>query len=520
MDPSKDLEYLTPEEQAEMDELLAAAGANWAPQEGPQQAAFNSEADIIGYGGAAGGGKTDLICGLSLLKHERVLVIRRQKDQTRGIIQRLGEILGGQDGYSSQQSAWRVGPRLIEFGGLDNPGDESKWQGRPHDLKAFDEATEIRESQVRFIMGWNRSNKPGVKPRTLLTFNPPRTTEGRWVIDFFAPWLDPAHPNPAVPGELRWYTTIAGKDKEVPDSRPFIIVDGEHVYDFDEATVAQEHVLRPRSRTFFPARVTDNKYYVRTGYVSVLQAMPEPLRSQMLYGDFRAGVKDDPWQIIPTRWVEEAMERWEHPGSLPPMQSMGVDVARGGDDMTVISRRHGRWFDELVCLPGTDTPNGPAVAGQVVTYRRDHAVVHIDVIGVGSSPYDFLKTMRVPTVGVNGANNPSGPDMAGVMTFRNSRTEMWWRLREALDPANNFGLCLPKDKALLADLTAPLWKPEGKTIVMESRADILKRIGRSPDRGTAVCLAWMRTPTADELARKVQPNKVAHNPLNVLKRAP
>jgi hypothetical protein len=67
-----------------------------------------SDADIIGYGGAAGGGKTDLIAGLSTTKHRRVLVVRREKAQTEGIIQRLADILGGTEGYNSQKSMWRV----------------------------------------------------------------------------------------------------------------------------------------------------------------------------------------------------------------------------------------------------------------------------------------------------------------------------------------------------------------------------------------------------------------------------
>ena len=42
----------------------------------------------------------------------------------------------------------RSGKRgICEFGGLDNPGDERRWQGRPHDLKAFDEVTEQREDR-------------------------------------------------------------------------------------------------------------------------------------------------------------------------------------------------------------------------------------------------------------------------------------------------------------------------------------------------------------------------------------
>jgi hypothetical protein len=57
--------------------------------------------------------------------------------------------------------------------------------------------------------------------------------------------------------------------------------------------------------------------------VNTLQSLPEPLRSQMLYGDFRAGVQDDPWQVVPTAWVEAAMARWKKPEVLAEMLSDG-----------------------------------------------------------------------------------------------------------------------------------------------------------------------------------------------------
>ena len=153
------LRHLTPDELAQVDALLAD-GPPWMPLPGPQAMAYASQADITGYGGAAGGGKTDLIAGLALLEHQRTLIIRREKAQTEGVVQRLMEIVGSTDGYNSQKGIWRfpIGKRgICEFGGLDNPGDERRWQGRPHDLKAFDEVTEQRERQVRFVMGWNRT---------------------------------------------------------------------------------------------------------------------------------------------------------------------------------------------------------------------------------------------------------------------------------------------------------------------------------------------------------------------------
>lgn len=112
------LRNLTDEERAEFDKLVAADPAIWRPQVGRQMEAMLSPADVIGYGGAAGGGKTDLIAGLALTQHERTLILRREKVQTEGIIQRINEVLGSSDGYNSQKSQWRVGSKIIEFGGL------------------------------------------------------------------------------------------------------------------------------------------------------------------------------------------------------------------------------------------------------------------------------------------------------------------------------------------------------------------------------------------------------------------
>lgn len=510
------LRYLTPEEQAELDTLLTEDAPVWLPLPGPQSEAYWTDADIIGYGGAAGGGKSDLVAGRILTKHKRCLVIRREKAQTEGIIQRLTQIVGNSDGFNSQKAIWRIPMGqcpLVEFGGLDNPGDERRWQGRPHDLKAFDEVTEMREHQVRFIMGWMRSEDPSVKPQVLMTFNPPTTAEGRWVLDFFGPWLDRKHPNPAKPGELRYFTTLDGKDEEVPDGRPFVLVSGERVYEFDRRRFKPEDIVIPKSRTFIPARLTDNPYYMATGYMSTLQALPEPLRSQMLYGDFHAGIEDDPWQVIPTRWVELAQERWKKRERKPRMDSLGVDVARGGKDKTVIARRHEHWFDELLCYAGADTPDGPAVAGLVLAALRNRAPIHIDVIGVGSSPYDFLRTGGHQIIGVNVSEKALGFDKSGRLGFINQRSEDWWRMREALDPSNNVGLELPPDKELLADLCAPKWQLQGSKIKVESREEIYDRIKRSPDRASAVLLALRHTPLWAEYGLGAQsPQPTAYDP--------
>lgn len=520
------LAYLTSDEIAELDRLLVSQDERiWKPLQGPQMMAYTSDADIIGYGGAAGGGKTDLIVGKSITKHRRVLIIRREKAQTEGVVQRLVDVVGSSTGYNSQKSIWRVPVGrmpLIEFGGLDNMGDERRWQGRPHDLKAFDEVTEQREAQVRFIIGWMRSSDADVKTQVLMTFNPPTTPEGRWVLKFFAPWLDRKHPRPAKPGELRYFTTIGdNQDYELEDGRPFVVVDGAPCYDFEPTEYTAEQIITPKSRTFIPARVTDNPYYMETGYMSTLQALPEPLRSQMLYGDFDAGVEDDAFQVIPTAWVEAAQARWRKPDRLEPMDSLGEDVARGGRDNTIIARRHGNWYDEPLVYPGSQTPDGPKVAGLAVAAARDGAVHHIDVIGVGSSPYDFLVDAGQHVIGVNVSEKATATDKSGRLHFKNMRSQLWWQFREELDPASNTGIALPPDPRLLADLTAPRWKITGSVIYVEGREELVAKLGRSPDFASAYILARIDTPkraVIRELARIARESRPTsgHNPYDVL----
>lgn len=506
--------YLTPAEREELDAILSAdiAAKPWAPLPGPQTTAYESEADVVGFGGAAGGGKTDLACGKALNKHQVVQIFRREGTELNAIIDRMEQIVGHRDGLGGKPPVWRDPGgkcRLIEFCSVPNLGDERKYQGRAKDLLVVDEAANFLEAQVRFLMGWVRTVDPTQRTQTLLTFNPPTSAEGRWIINFFAPWLDKKFSGPggrAKPGELRYVAVIDGKDVWVPDARPFVMNDdGERVHDFDPAEYEGPRaalVVRPQSRTFIPSRITDNPYLVGTNYMNTLQALPEPLRSQMLYGDFEAGIEDDIWQVIPTRWVEAAQARWRDRQPKGEMLQMGVDVARGGKDSTVIASRHkdeqaghDLWFDRLKAVSGAETDDGDKAAAHVLVRRRDDAPINVDVIGVGAAVYDSLRRASAQVLGVNVAEKPTrATDKTGALQFFNLRSDLWWRMRELLDPRYATGIALPPDQELLAELCAPRWELSGKTVKVESREDIVKRVGRSPDRATAVILAALEVP--------------------------
>lgn len=457
----------------------------WQPQAGPQAAAYASDADVIGYGGSAGGGKTDLLLGFAGTKHRRSIIFRRVFPSLSAMIERSREIYNAEgaahanDSFNESLHRWRLYgsgvERLIEFRAVQYEQDLKKYQGQPHDFIGIDEATEIPERWVRFLSGWNRTTVPGQSCRLVLTFNPPMDDTGEWVVRFFAPWLDETYSDPAEDGELRYVAMVEGQERfyRTPEDAP-------------EAARA---LLK--TRTFFHASLKDNPALETTGYGATIDALPEPLRS-ILKGNFNATRVVDPWQVIPAEWVRVAQARWrakERPDVF--LQAVGVDVAHGGDDQTVITRLYGEWGEQEK-HPGKATPRGSHVVALLTDDIAAEAPIGIDVIGYGSSAGDLLTEMDgVDAIAVNFAEAApdDARDVSGKLKFRNVRAWSYWELREALDPESGEDLALPDDDELRADLCAPRWTLTAQGIQIESKEDLKKRIGRSPDCGDSYVIA-------------------------------
>lgn len=464
-----------------MDRLLNADTRLWQPLPGPQTMAYYSQADELLYGGSAGGGKTDLLVGLAINAHRRSIVFRREYTQLKDMVDRSREIIGSSGRFNANDNVWRdlPGGRSLEFGAMQYENDWSKFRGRAKDYHGFDELTEFIEMQYRSSIAWNRTTQPGQRCQVVSASNPPASSAGEWVIRYWGPWLDDQHPHPARAGELRWFAMIDNRDTEVETNQPFM---------------HKGQLIKPKSRTFVPARVTDNPFLMQTDYMTTLQNLPEPLRSQVLLGDWKAGRKENPWQVIPSHWIDLAMARGRErvrPKDVP-LSALGVDVARGGDDKTVIAKRYGSWYPPLLSYPGSSTPNGPIVAGLVLQACEDPvAMINVDVIGVGSSVYDSLRqnTALRNVNGVNFADRSEALDRSGKLRMVNVRAEAYWKLRESLDPDYGADVVLPNDPELKADLCAPTWSLQTNGIQIEDKKSIIKRIGRSPDKGDAVALA-------------------------------
>lgn len=456
----------------------------WIPSPGEQTDAYFSLADILLYGGQGGSGKSDLGLGLAFTQHERSLIMRRRYADLSGLTERAIEINGTKDGFNGQAPPLlRTGDgRYIQFGANQHLGDESAWQGRAFDLKYFDEAVQFAEQQIRFHLGWLRSATPGQRTRAVLGTNPPTDASGVWIIGMFRPWLDITHPNPAKPGELRWFaTTRKGEDIEVDVANTGIDAEGRRFTELDGER------LFVTSRSFIPGSVRNNPFLAKTNYVAQLDALPEPIRSAVRDGNFMAARADAEFQVIPTQWVIEAQARWKPDGHRDiPMTAMAYDPAGGGNDAAELGWRHGGWFAPPVTTRGEETADGSAAAALIIKHRRDHAPIVVDVGGgYGGAVTMRLSDNEIPHIGFNGAHAAAGRTKDRQLSFVNERAAAWWRLREALDPDQPGGspIALPPDTELRSDLTTPTFEVTIRGIKVESKEEIRKRIGRSPGKG-------------------------------------
>jgi len=485
------LSGLSPAQLAAVEKEVMSATGNqlWIPNPGPQTDAYYCEADELFYGGQAGGGKSALINGLAVTSHERSLLLRRIRGDAQKLAEAelIGKLFdGNRNGWNGSDLVWRNGKQLIQYGGCELEEDKQRYKGDPHDLICFDEITDFTRSQYEFITIWNRSTTKGQRCRTVCTGNPPTNAAGLWVIQYWGAWLDPNHPNPAKPGELRWYLrNEQGEEVEVDGRGPHLIGGFE---------------VEAKSRTFIPARLSDNPDLAEDGeYARILNNLPKELRDAYRDGQFRASLEDEPNQCIPTAWIQEAQKRWTiQPPPGVPMCAIGVDVAQGGKDNTTLAPRYDSWFAPLLVVPGKETPGGTDVAGLVISKRRDGAKVIIDIGGGwGGDAYAHLRENGVDATSYMGVKPSVRRTEDKTLRFANIRTEAYWRFREALNPDQPGGsaIALPSDDTiLLSDLSAPTFEVKGGhgggVIHLEPKEKLVKRLGRSPDRGDSVVMSW------------------------------
>lgn len=185
--------------------------------------------------------------------------------------------------------------------------------------------------------------------------------------------------------------------------------------------------------------------------------------------------------LLGVEQVEAAMKRFYRADAYEfSPRILGVDVAREGDDQSVIFPRQG-----LVAFRPKSFRNAKStdLAGQIALasdkWHADGTIVD-GTGGWGSGVIDALTTMKREAFDCQFAGKPFLPK------FANKRAEIWWEMAEWVKG----GGALPNVPQLVAELTTPTYSYQGDKILIEPKEQVKKRLGRSPDFADALAVTF------------------------------
>lgn len=255
------------------------------PQAGPQTMFMASSADIVIYGGAAGGGKTYALL-LEALRHKDVkgfggVIFRKNFTQITaegGLWDASMKIFSQVPDAHSRKTPklhWRFdGGSKLHFAHIDREDDLLAWQGTEIAYLAFDELTHFTKHQFLYMLSRNRSTC-GIKPYVRATCNPDADS---WVADFVSWWIDPdtGYPIKERSGVVRYMCVL--NDVIHWGNTP-----GELEKEFG---IPEEDC---KSVTFIASRLEDNKVLMKSdpSYLANLKAMTEVDMERLLYGNWK-----------------------------------------------------------------------------------------------------------------------------------------------------------------------------------------------------------------------------------------
>ena len=322
------------------------------PQPGPQTAFMCSPADIVIFGGAAGGGKSYALL-MEGLRHKDIagfsgVVFRKNYTQitaSGGLWDAASKLYSQVQGAKPKKTPklhWLFTPSnaRMHFAHLEREEDLMSWQGTEICYLAFDELTHFSRHQFLYMLSRNRSTC-GIRPYVRATCNPDSDS---WVAEFISWWInqDTGYPIYERSGVIRYMCVV--NDTIYWGSNPH--------------ELAQEHgvnVEECKSVTFIASKLTDNKVLMAKdpSYMANLKALAEIDKERLLYGN---------WKIRPAAGMYFKTEQFTFIDAVPK---------------NIIA--YARSWDLAATEPTPLNPDPDATAGVLMGLLDDGRVIVLDV---------------------------------------------------------------------------------------------------------------------------------------------
>lgn len=258
----------------------------------------------------------------------------------------------------------------------------------------------------------------------------------------------------------------------------------------------------PREYAFIQSFATDNPW-VEQGTIERLQGIKNKAqRERLLEGNWEYA--DEPDQLIPYDLIYEAIGYQPSAGQIP--HALGVDVARFGDDESVISyvkNSQLKFIKQYKDLRTTEVAEKIVELNYMLGVSADS--IRVDAVGLGAGVLDSLQSVHgISATEIQSAGKPTiNPDNEFALEFANIRTQLWWEFKRMLEK-KEFGISSELEgtdelEQLISDLTSIKYQiVRDRFLAVESKDSIKKRLGRSPDIGDSVIYAAAESVRKDD----------------------
>lgn len=406
------------------------------PQQGFQENALSTPADIAILGGSAGAGKTFTLL-MEPTRHLKTkgftgTIFRRTMPQIKNpgglwdTSQKLYNYCKGTPRESKSDWVFPSGARM-QFAHMEYEKNKLDWQGSQIAFIGFDELTHFTETMFFYMVSRNRSDC-GVRPYIRATCNPDPDS---WVAKFIDWWIDPetGFPIRERAGKLRYFTRD-GETIVWGDSPAEVAMLCPHIFNNPELLASGVQIKDLiKSVTFIPGSIYDNKLFIQEdpAYLGNLLSLPEEEKSQLLDGNWK--IRTDGLGLCDFRAVNAIFDNY--PESDPnPLRAITCDAARFGRDLCTIKVWKGWEVIHTVIYKKSDVHD---IVNKIEELRRKFSVMKHNVIidqdGVGGGSVKLGQYRGFS----GGSPVMKDPGTRIKENYFNLKTQCYYRLAEKIN---------------------------------------------------------------------------------------